>query len=107
MDPHRVAEERSLAYHAMVAERLPVDERVLSRARARVAEWARNGTVHPHWVDAWHRLLTLPPSALGRTLIERSEDANALRQVTPFAGAIDPRTRWRLWRDIRIRLSTP
>jgi hypothetical protein len=29
MDPHRLAEERSLAYHAMVSERLQVDDTVV------------------------------------------------------------------------------
>ena len=107
MDPHRLAEERSLAYHGMVGERLLVDEAVLARARSRVEEWAKSDAVHRRWVDAWRRLLALAPNDLRHALVERSEEANALRQVTPFAGAIDPRTRWRLWRDVRQRLSTP
>ena len=105
MDPHRVAEERSLAYHAMVGERLLVDATVVARARARVEQWSKDGSVHQHWVDAWRRLLTLAPADLERALVERSEAATALRQVTPFAGAIDPRTRWRLWREVRQRMS--
>jgi hypothetical protein len=27
----------------------------------------------------------------------------ALRQCTPFAGVVDPRTRWRIWRETRAR----
>jgi hypothetical protein len=67
------------------------------------AEGARNrdGSVHPRWVDAWRRLLELPPSQLAGALVERSEAADALRQVTPFAGVIDPRARWQIWRDVR------
>ena len=107
MDPHRLAEERSLAYHAMVGDRLLVDEAVLARARARVEQWTKSGAVHPRWVDGWRRLLALAPNELRRALVERSEDADALRQVTPFAGAIDPRTRWQLWRDVRQRLGAP
>jgi len=107
MDPHRLAEERSLAYHALVAERLRVDDTVLARARDRVEQWARDGSVHPRWVEAWRRILSLPPADLIQMLRDRSEDAIALRQVTPFAGAIDARTRWRIWRDVRERLSGP
>ena len=73
MDPHRLAEERSLAYHAMVSERLQLDATVVERARARVEQWAKDGSMHPRWVEAWRRLLTLPPIDLGRALIERSE----------------------------------
>jgi hypothetical protein len=38
--------------------------------------------------------------------VDESEEARALRQVTPFAGAIDPRTRWRIWREVRAALET-
>ena len=107
MDPHRLAEERSLAYHAMVGERLLVDDAVMARARARVEQWASEGSVHPRWVEGWRRVLALAPADLVRALNERSDDANALRQVTPFAGAIDARTRWQLWRDVRQRLNAP
>ena len=104
VDPHRLAEERSLAYHGLVGERLLVDGKVRERALARVEQWARDGSVHPRWVEGWLRLLALAPADLKRAIVERSEEANALRQVTPFAGVIDPRTRWQLWRNVRERL---
>ena len=37
-------------------------------------------------------------------LVDEGEHARAMRQVTPFAGAIDPRTRWRISREIRAAL---
>ena len=52
MDPHRLAEHRSRAYHRIVAERLGADPTVLERARARVAEWLR--APHPaHHAERW------------------------------------------------------
>jgi hypothetical protein len=105
MDPHRLAEERSIAYHALVAERLRVDAAILTGARERVEGWAQDGSVHPRWVDDWRKTLELSLDDLTRVLVERSERANALRQVTPFAGVIDARTRWRLWREVRERSS--
>jgi hypothetical protein len=27
-----------------------------------------------------------------------------MRQSTPFAGVIDPRQRWRIWREVRERM---
>jgi hypothetical protein len=44
---------------------------------------------------------------LAGALVERSEAADALRQVTPFAGVIDPRARWQIWRDVRQRSIAP
>ena len=105
MDPHRLAEERSVAYHALVAERLRVDAAALTRARERVARWSRDGSVHPRWVEAWRQLLQQPVDEIRQVLVERSERARALRQVTPFAGLIDARVRWRLWREVRTRSS--
>jgi hypothetical protein len=104
VDLHRLAEERSLAYHAMVAERLESDEAVIAKARARVQQWAEDRSVHPRWIEAWRALLRLSAADLRCALTERSEHASALRQVTPFAGVIDARTRWRLWRDVRRQL---
>jgi hypothetical protein len=107
VDQHRLAEERSLAYHELIGERLLVDQEVRVRALVRVEQWAREGSVHPRWVEGWQRLLVLAPADLKRAIVERTEEATALRQVTPFAGVIDPRTRWQVWREVRERLRGP
>ena len=104
MDPHRLAEERSIAYHALVAELLRVDDAVVRKARARVEQWANDGSMHPRWIDGWRRLLSLSPAELAQALVSRSEELVALRQVTPFAGVVDARRRWQLWREVRERL---
>ena len=106
MDPHRLAEERSLAYHRLVAEKMSTDESVIARAQRRVGEWRASEAVHQEYVEAWMRILELPREELTQALLDPGERGRALRQVTPFAGAIDPRTRWRIWREVRAR-STP
>ena len=40
-------------------------------------------------------------------MVQETESAYALRQATPFAGALDPRERWRLWRAVKDRLAAP
>lgn len=100
MDGHRTAERRSLAYHQTIAERLPNDTTLIERARARVESW-RGTETHPRWVEAWLALLDRPVTDLCRALVDPSEDMTALRQMTPFAGALDPRTRWALWSQVR------
>lgn len=102
---HNLAAERSLAYHELVSEHLLVDGCILERARARVEQWGKDGSVHPHWVEAWRRWLALTPSQLKSVMLERTDEAASMRQVTPFAGEIDPRTRWRLWRTVREHAS--
>jgi hypothetical protein len=104
VDAHRLAEERSIALHAAVAERLRADPRLLDRARARVQGWLAHGPVHPRYARAWAELLARPLEEVCAAIVDPGERARALRQSTPFAGVIDARTRWRIWRQVRARL---
>jgi hypothetical protein len=97
----RLAEERSLALHRAVADKLASDPETLEGARARVRRWLESAEVSPHWARAWDEVLSRPLPEILAFLVEESERARTLRQATPFAGAIDPRTRWRIWREVR------
>ncbi|HET9766102.1 MAG TPA: hypothetical protein VFS60_04610 [Thermoanaerobaculia bacterium] len=99
---HELAEARSLALHQAVAERLREEPELISTARERVASWRRSGSVAPVYAEAWAELLAGDLDALLAALADPGERARALRQVTPFAGAIDPRRRWRIWREARL-----
>ncbi len=101
MDPHELAEERSLAIHRSVAERLRDDPRLIAAARMRVEGWLADHSVHPSYASAWHELLSGPSERLFAMLSDTGERARALRQCSPFAGVVDPRTRWRIWREVR------
>src|SRR5271165_5794747 len=101
MGLHELAEERSLAYHAVIAARLESDPRMLEVARRRVAAWIEAGTPHPHYARAWSQILASPVSVIREHLGDGSAEGRALRQVTPFAGLVDPRERWRIWRQTR------
>lgn|GEM_PF-870720 len=100
VDAHRLAEERSLAYHRAVTERLRERPELLERARARVASWLARGAPHPVYARPWARLLALPLEQLTDALVDPSEDAKVLRQVTPFAGALSPSERWAIWKEV-------
>lgn len=102
MNLHRLAEERSLAYHAAVADRLRREPDLLAIARARLAEWIAAGH-SPEHARAWQEILTRPLGDILAFLVDPGERARELRQSTPFAGFIDPRERWRLWREVRAR----
>jgi len=101
MDPHRVAEQTSIALHRAVAERLRDDPEAVGRAITRVREWLTEGGAHPHYARRWLALLERPLDELCAALVTDTEDMRALRQVSPFAGELDPRTRWRIWRRVR------
>src|SRR5688500_10025773 len=104
MDAHRLCEERSLALHAEVAARLRRDPHLLAGVRARVEGWLSGiGPTHPRYAAAWRALLATDPDATCAALVDPGERMRAMRQCTPFAGIVDPRTRWRIWREVRAR----
>lgn len=98
MDGHRTAERRSLAYHAAIAKRLRSDPAALESARARVTAWSGTERVHPRWIEGWRSLLDRDLATIEAALVDPSEAMTALRQVSPFAGALTPRERWQIWR---------
>jgi hypothetical protein len=105
VDPYRLAEERSRALHAAVAARIQADSGILDRARAVVADWLAHGTVAPAYAEAWRTLLQRPTPTILTALTEPSQEMHDLRQVSPFAGVLDPRTRWRIRDEVRARLA--
>ncbi len=106
MDSHRRAELRSLAYHGEIAMRLATRPDLLARARQRVAAWRAAGAAAPAEADAWAEVLAGDPPAVAAFLTEDSEHARALRQSSPFAGALAAADRWRLWRATRSPVET-
>ncbi len=101
---HFLAEERSLALHAAVAERLRENPTLLEVARARVSGWIERGSVSSHYAQAWQEILARPLEDVLQAIVDPGEGARALRQVSPFAGVIDPRSRWRILREVRERM---
>jgi hypothetical protein len=105
MDLHRLAEERSVAYHRVIAARLRERPEILREARQRVAGWLATSGQPPWRATQWAAILDLELPAIESFLTERSELADELRQSSPFAGALSPRERWQIWRETRERLS--
>ncbi len=101
MNGHQLIEERSLWLHRAVADKARHDPEVLARARERVEDWLRDGSVHPRYAEAWRRLLSSQPDEILTRLVDPGETMRALRQCSPFAGALDPRERWRILRQAR------
>ncbi len=101
---HALAEERSIELHRLVADRLRADSLLVARARERVRVWVRERRVSRPLAEAWLGVLERPLQEIAALLVDRGEDARRLRQTSPFAGVIDPRARWAVWRSVRERL---
>ncbi len=101
MDPHHLAEARSLAYHRVVAARLRDDPRLLDLARENVARWLPAAGRGEPVLRRWQAILARPLDEIGALLVDPGPDACELRHASPFAGALDPRERWRIWREVR------
>jgi hypothetical protein len=99
MNLHRLAEERSLEYHRLVAQEL---ERAPRSSTPRAAGVGA-GAPHAHYAQAWSAILASPLTIIQQRLLDPGPEGRALRQVTPFAGAISPRARWKVWREVRER----
>lgn len=106
MEAHRLAEERSIAYHTAIAERLLREPEILEPARRRVQAWLTPEERAPFYARKWDEILAQDLSSIAAFLVERSELANELRQSTPFAGALSPQERWRIWRETRARFTS-
>ena len=86
--------------HRVIASRLSLDPRLLATARARVEQWLATGTVHREYAEAWAALLAGPLETIVAALADPAPHMRALRQASPFAGALAPRERWRIHREL-------
>ena len=105
MDLHRLAAERSVAYHRAIAERLRDRPEILQMARRRVQDWLTSTATPSFAAVRWAALLDSDIASIEAFLVERSELADELRHSSPFAGALSPQERWRIWRETRDRFS--
>ena len=100
----RLAEERSLALHEAIATRILEHPELVERARARVRGWLQDGSVHREYAERWTTLLARPVNEIAEAIVCRDQASHDLRQVSPFAGALDPRTRWSIRREVALRV---
>ena len=97
---HRTQELRSIELHRLIAERL--DEGLILRARARLYDWlADPGPERREYVQQWLDLLNGPRAALQAALVADTEQMRALRQCSPFAGALTDSERQQVFARIR------
>ncbi len=100
----RPEQERSLWLHRAVVGRMVRDPgRVLDKARRNLERMDR---AHPAGMSArrlarWHRIIDQGPEAVMRVLVAETEDADELRQNSPFAGVLPEAERLAVLRAVR------
>lgn len=101
MDPHRLAELRSLSLHRAIGEELRRRPEIVEAARRRLEEPTNGRSTARAYRDEWLAILALPIARIIEVIVADDERGRELRQTTPFTGVIGPRERWRLWRETR------
>ncbi len=83
---HMRIDERSLAMHRLVAEKVRANPALLNEARDTLRRWQQMEGSPVLTLSEWEDILNGPPAQVAEFLEERSERANRLRQSSPFAG---------------------
>ena len=87
-------DQRSLAYHHAVTDKLRRDPALTVKRARRVL--AKMIDLHPNaktLFDRWNLWLNGPTEELIARILDPAVTAREMRQVTPFAGLLDPRER--------------
>jgi len=92
---HDWIDERSLALHAAIAEKIRRDPKLLEIARRNLGRWMENaGAAALPVLQSWKtKIETWPLEKLLGFITEESERANQLRQSSPFTGILTPQER--------------
>jgi hypothetical protein len=95
---HDRARARGLAYHRAVARRLR--KPMVEEARHVLFRWREQGRIDQRYADRWERLLDRPVPEIRRALVDESQEAEDLRQNSPFAGLLSEPERRRIVREV-------
>ena len=97
---HRKLEERSLALHREIAQRIRRNSDLLTKVRERLSKDISSGPFSISVTDAMQEWLDLLKSSsleqVLELLVDDSENARRLRQSTPFAGILTQEERRRI-----------
>ena len=100
---HSETDQVSLELARRVAERIRSQPEVLDFARANLARWSRQNLSAPSLLRSyaeWQQILSRPLEEICTLLCSGSENAQRLRQNSPFAGVLKPAEVW----EVKSRL---
>lgn len=90
-------DQRSLALHRAVAEKLRAHPELIEIARENLGRWYAGAGRSRPYLDEWRRILDLPLEDVLALMEQEGERMTALRQASPFAGILEPAERWAVY----------
>ena len=94
---HSETDQVSLELGRRVAERLRWQPELVAFARANLARWSRQNTSAPSLLRCyaeWQKILSRPVDEICDLLCAETDNAQRLRQNSPFAGVLPPAEVW-------------
>ncbi len=89
MRTHQEIDERSLAMHRLVTEKIRNDPALFDKAKMTIARWRTTVCANSQpYLEEWEKLMNQGMEACLIVAVEDSERARALRQSSPFAGIL-------------------
>ena len=108
MRTHQEIDERTLAMHRLVAEKIRDDPALFDKAKTTLARWRTTVCIRSQpYLCEWERLLNLGIETSLAMAIEDSERATQLRQSSPFAGILTHQDRFAFLKKWKIDHAAP
>ncbi|HTV32721.1 MAG TPA: hypothetical protein VME69_06415 [Methylocella sp.] len=104
---HSRLDERSLALHALVAQKVQAAPALLDKARQNIRRWQQANGSPSLALAEWEQILGSPVDQVTAFLVERSERATRLRQSSPFAGILTEAERRAIYESYSTRTYHP
>jgi hypothetical protein len=104
---HTRLDERSLALHRLVAEKISHDPELLEWARDNLRRWQSAGGSPSLALAEWEHILTRTVEEITALLVDPSENATRLRQSSPFAGILTEAERMAIYESYATRARHP
>lgn len=100
MRTHQQLDQRSLALHRLIADKIRQDPRLLEKPRQTLARWRKvvSQNAQPYLND-WQQLMERGLDACLSVATQESEHAAAMRQNSPFCGVLTHKERFVFFRD--------
>ncbi|MDZ4803332.1 MAG: hypothetical protein SGI90_00540 [Candidatus Eisenbacteria bacterium] len=103
---HELHDAISLEIGRRVANRLQATPALIDVARSNLARWSRLNADAPSLLrcyDEWQEILAWPLNDVCELLRAQTDEAQRLRQNSPFAGVLPPAEVWSIKSEIRRR----
>lgn len=98
---HERIEQRRIALHREIVERIEANPALIHIARENLERWIRQNGEIPVWRE-WKDILERPLAEILDLLVSEEENARRLRQSSPFCGILTARERWRVYESFTV-----